>query len=85
MPATTALRRGLLSQSVVVVYRTGLTALRLPHIINGLGLYTFTPSRMINAIDELLNDDRKERPGLSFDTLIELGALREFYCLYRDR
>ena len=53
-----------------------------PHIINKLSPYGYQPSLMIKAIDRLLIDDRPERHGFPFDTVRELGELRELYMGY---
>ena len=58
------------------------TAKGFPHIINRLSPYGYQPSLMIEAIDRLLIDDRPERHGFPFDTVRELGELRELYIRY---
>ena len=53
-----------------------------PHIINKLAPYAYKPPQMIKALDRLLIDDRPERQGFAFDTVLELGQLRELYSRY---
>src|SRR5680860_1674015 len=55
------------------------TAEEFPHVINKLAPYAYKPSLMIKALDRLLIDDRPERQGFPFDTVLELGQLRELY------
>ena len=55
-----------------------------PHIINKLACYGYKPSLMIKAIDRLLIDDRPERQGFAFDTVLELSKLRELYGRYLE-
>lgn len=55
------------------------TASRFPHVLNRLAAKWFQPREFNAEIDALLLDDRTDRQGFPFETILELSSLREHY------
>jgi hypothetical protein len=55
------------------------TAEHFPHIVDRLASEWAKPSRMADAIDDLIYDMRGGRAGFPMEVLSELGVLRERY------
>lgn len=60
-------------------FRLHRTRATYPHVLNQLGADWDCPRRFLALMDHLLLDMRGGRQGFTFDTVIELTNLREYY------
>ena len=65
--------------SLPYAYRLSITRQRFPHVLNRIAAEWDAPRRFLQLMDELLLDQRGNRDGFPFESVLELTNFREYY------
>jgi hypothetical protein len=65
--------------SLPYAYRLSITRQRFPHVLDRIAAEWEAPRRLLQLMDELLIDQRGNRQGFPFESVLELTNLREYY------
>lgn len=65
--------------SLPYAYRLSITRQRFPHVLNRIAAEWEAPRRFLQLMDELLLDQRGNRQGFPFESVLELTNFREYY------
>lgn len=65
--------------SLPYAFRLSATRRDFPHVLNRLAAEWDVPARFLRLMDELLMDQRGDRRGFPFETVLELTNLRDYY------
>lgn len=65
--------------SLPYAFRLSITRQRFPHVLNRIAAEWEAPMRFLQLMEELLIDQRGQREGFPFETVLELTNLREYY------
>ncbi|RPH58318.1 MAG: hypothetical protein EHM83_17595 [Burkholderiales bacterium] len=65
--------------SLPYAVRMSTTRQRFPHVLNRIAAEWDVPARFLRLMDELLIDQRGNRQGFPFETVLELTNFRDYY------